>query len=392
MTITSVAPTVDGHGIAVPSLVDIIAYLEDQYRQIFGADVYLGADSQDGQWLAILAAAINDCNNAAVAVYNNFSPASAQGTGLSSMVKLNGLTRGMASYSTVDIRATGVAGTVIRNGVVTDGTQRWVLPAQVVIGTSGAVVATATADAPGARYAEPGSITGIVTPTRGWQAAANPAAATPGTAIETDGALRARQGAAVTLPSRGVAAGIIAGIRNSNGVTAARLYENATGAADANWQAAHSIAVVVAGGDAQTIANVIAAKKTPGTATVGTTTVAVDNGRDPAIAINFYRPTIRNIAVTVHLTAGTGYLSSIGRQIQTSVADYINGLGIGADVIHSRAFVPAQLYGGPDGATYTVTQIQLAVDGGSPAETDITIAYNALASARAADVTLVVAT
>lgn len=73
------APTVDENGISVPQYSDILTFMKTQYRAIHGDDAYLESDSQDGQFLAIVAAAINDCNAAAVAIYNSFSPATAQG-------------------------------------------------------------------------------------------------------------------------------------------------------------------------------------------------------------------------------------------------------------------------------------------------------------------------
>ena len=72
------------------------------------------------QFLGIVAAAINDSNAAAVAVYNSFSPATAQGNGLSSVVKINGITRLVASNSTVDLTVVGIAGTTITNGQASD--------------------------------------------------------------------------------------------------------------------------------------------------------------------------------------------------------------------------------------------------------------------------------
>ena len=92
MSLTSIAPIVSATGISVPTYAQVLAYFTTQFQGIYGADVYLGNDSQDGQWLGVIAAAVNDTNNAAVAVYNSFSPATAQGASLSSNVKLNGLT------------------------------------------------------------------------------------------------------------------------------------------------------------------------------------------------------------------------------------------------------------------------------------------------------------
>ena len=78
MTILSTAPVIDAAGIRAPSYGEVLQYFKDQYRNIYGADTYLEADSQDGQLLAVFAMAIHDANTAAVQVYNAFSPATAR--------------------------------------------------------------------------------------------------------------------------------------------------------------------------------------------------------------------------------------------------------------------------------------------------------------------------
>src|SRR5260363_114935 len=71
--------TIDATGIHAPSYADVLNALKAQYRAIYGPDVYLENDSQDGQWLAVLAKCIHDANSAAISVYHAFSPATAQG-------------------------------------------------------------------------------------------------------------------------------------------------------------------------------------------------------------------------------------------------------------------------------------------------------------------------
>ena len=77
--LSTLAASVTATGISAPPLEDILGSLQASYRSIYGSDAYLEPDSQDGQWIAILATAFNDCNNVAIAVYNAFSPSSAQG-------------------------------------------------------------------------------------------------------------------------------------------------------------------------------------------------------------------------------------------------------------------------------------------------------------------------
>ena len=87
------APTISAAGIDAPDFAKILAVLNERVREIFGDDIYIEPDSQDGQLLGVYSLALSDLNAAAVAVYNAFSPATAQGNGLSSVVKINGLRR-----------------------------------------------------------------------------------------------------------------------------------------------------------------------------------------------------------------------------------------------------------------------------------------------------------
>src|SRR5260363_222627 len=118
--------TIDATGIHAPSYADVLNALKAQYRAIYGPDVYLENDSQDGQWLAVLAKCIHDANSAAIFVYHAFRPATSQVMGLLGMVKIKGMRRQMATASTVDMRLIGQAWTTIKIGVLQDANQiRW---------------------------------------------------------------------------------------------------------------------------------------------------------------------------------------------------------------------------------------------------------------------------
>lgn len=99
------APTISAAGIDAPDFAQILAVLNERVREIFGDDIYIEPDSQDGQLLGVYSLALSDLNAAAVAVYNAFSPATAQGNGLSSVVKINGLRRKLPSRSQAEVRS-----------------------------------------------------------------------------------------------------------------------------------------------------------------------------------------------------------------------------------------------------------------------------------------------
>lgn len=225
--------------------------------------------------VALWALSVHDANNTAITVYNSFSPTTAQTAALSSNVKINGITRKIATNSTADLLLTGTAGTTITNGSARDKNGIiWNFPASVTIGVDGTMLVTATCASSGAVAATAGTITTINTPTRGWTSVTNPAAATVGAPVETDAELRIRQGQSVAIPSITPFEGVDGAIANIAGVTRHKLYENDTGKTDGNGLPPHSISAIVDGGDVTEIAD-HPGNKGQGVRTRGKTSVTV---------------------------------------------------------------------------------------------------------------------
>jgi len=385
----TLACTLSATGITAPSYADILASLKASFQSIYGADAYLEADSQDGQLLAIFAQALHDANQMSIAVYNSFSPKTAQGVGLSNVVKINNIKRKVASPSQVNLTITGVAGTVISNGQAGDALGNvWVLPSVVTIPPAGTIIATAECSEPGAVSADIGTIVNILTPTTGWQTVTNPAAASLGSPVETDAELRVRQEVSPALSAISVIEALYAALRAVDGVDYLRIYENDTGATDANGVPAHSIAVVVEGGDADEIAGVIMNKKSPGVGTYGSTTVEVPDISGALREINFSTPTLVPIKAEIDITVGSNYTSIIGDAIKEAIAAYINNLEVGDDIVVVRLNVPAMLNGAPDSDTYKITSLEAGLVSGSVGTADIIIAFNAKATCSVSNITL----
>src|SRR5262245_39773917 len=112
---TPIVVKIDASGIHAPGFDEIYAYVQDQYRSIYGADIDIDADTQDGQLLAIFSDALNDNNQSAIAAFNSFRPGFAVGAGLSSIVKINGISRHAATSSRVTLILGGTAGVPIQN-------------------------------------------------------------------------------------------------------------------------------------------------------------------------------------------------------------------------------------------------------------------------------------
>ena len=385
--------TVTAEGISAPDYQTVLETITGYFQQIYGNDAYLEPDSKDGQLVALVALAIHDANNTAIAVYNSFSPSTAIGAGLSSNVKINGITRRAATNSTVDLLLTGTVGTAITNGSVRDANRVvWNLPATVVIGASGTVVATATCANAGAVAAVAGSVNAINTPTRGWSSVTNPLAATVGVAAETDAQLRVRQSQSVALPSLTPFEAVDGAIANIDGVTRHKLYENDTDNPDANGLPPHSIAAIVEGGDATVIANSIRGVKGQGVTPYGSTVIVVPDKYGNPHPVGFSRPVDVPIYVKITITPLTGYTSQVGDEIKAAVAAYINSLAIGASVLLSRIYSPANLgvVSGGNARYYDITELLIGTSADSVAAANVFIAFDQSASCTISNINLVV--
>lgn len=383
--------TVTAEGISAPEYQTVLDTITGYFQQIYGSDSYIDPDSKDGQMVALVALAIHDANNTAITVYRSFSPSTALNDALTSNVKINGISRRASTNSTVDELLVGEPGTIITNGSVKDTNGIiWDFPAQVVIGIDGTAIATATCATPGAVAALAGSVNKINTPTRGWVSAINPLAATVGVAAETNAELRVRQSQSVALPSVTPFEAVDGAIANIDGVTRHKLYENDQNTPDANGLPPHSIAAIVEGGDATVIANTLRGVKGQGSTPFGSTVIIVPDKYGSPHPVGFSRPVDVPVFVKITISPLTGYTSQVGDEIKAAVAAYINSLAIGASVLLSRIYSPANLgvVSGGNSRYYDITELLIGTSSAGVAATNIVIAFDHSASCRVADINL----
>ena len=390
--LATLVATVTPTGITAPVYSDIYGSLQATFQSIYGSDAVITPDSQDGQLLAIVARAISDANDALIACYRSFSPATAQGDALSSNVKINGIQRGVATNSQVVVRVTGTIGSIISDGIVADALQnKWLLPPEVVIPSAGYVDVTATAQQPGAIQAGVGTITNIMNPQLGWQSVNNSSAASAGAPIELDATLRQRQTTSTAQASQTVLEGIVGAVANLPGVTRVRIFENDTTSTNADGQAANSIAAMVVGGDSAQIANTLMMRKTPGVATVGSTAVTAINEQGIPITIRYTVPSAATITAAITIKALTGYNSTIGDAIKQAIVDTVNATPIGGGGVKVVEYdlVYVAVKNVPQGNTFKIVSMTLTGPGGAGTP-DVPLLYNNVASCSTGGVTLTV--
>lgn len=380
---------VTSDGITAPSYDEILDYFQSQARSIFGSDINLDADTQDGQLIAIFAAALHDVNSQAIATYNAFGPKTAIGPALDNAVALNGLKRQQATASQVDLRLIGQAGTIITNGAALDTFEnRWLLPDEVIIPVSGEITVTATAEEAGAIEAVPGSINRIATPTLGWQSVTNPSAATVGVAVETDTVLRERQARSTALPSISLWEGIISSLLNIPGVVRVSGVKNDTNLPDDNGIPGHTIAMIVDGGQVAEIGETIFLKKAEGTGTYGDVETTYMDSYGFPNKVRFSRPTIVEISATLTISPAADYITTVADEIKARIAEYINGLAIGESVNAARVLTAAIMQCPGIDDRFSVTALALGKNSGPQTAASIPIQWNEAAACDLADITI----
>ena len=388
-----IAPSITAAGLIVPTYIDIRNKMIADAQSIFGPDLYLEIDSQDYQLISANALMMYDALQSLVLAYNARSPITAIGSALDAIVKLNGIVRKSASYSTCDVTISGVAGTVITNGIVADtNSNLWNLPTTVIIANNGVALVTATSQVIGSITALIGEINTIYTPTNGWNAVTNSSAAIPGLEQETDAQLRSRQAISTAFPSQTMLEGTAAGIASVQNVTRWKVYENDTnvtqvyGADDPG----HSITCVVEGGTSEDITAQIFERKGIGCYTNGDQEVELTDAYGLVTTIRFFRPTYIPIDVSVSVTKLAGYTTATTDAIKSSILAYINSLEIGSNLyisavqyeaMNANALLPKP--------TFIVTALTIAKHGSTLATNDIVIDFKEVTQCVIGDITVV---
>ncbi|MBY6900339.1 baseplate J/gp47 family protein [Clostridium botulinum] len=372
------APYIDKTGLHMPTYIDVRDRLVEDARLIFGQDIYLGEDSQDYQWIATVSEKIYDAFQISQSVYNNRAPNTAIGTGLDSIVKINGIKRKAKDYSKCPVIISGVKNTTIKNGIVTDkGNIKWNLPYTVTIPESGQIEVMAVCQIPGPIVANPGDITEIYNPTFGWNGVYNEVNAELGAYVEEDPKLRKRQSQSTAQASSSILEGTRGAVAQVNKVRRSKVYENDTNQINELGLPEHSITVMVEGGKDEEIANAIFIHKGPGCFTNGDITIKVTDEKREVTPIRFFRPTYIDIDVTINIKPLNGYTTDTTESIKKNLQTYLNSMEIGANLSLSSLW-GAALQAMPNlmDPMFSITGITAARVGEEQKAEDIELKFN----------------
>ena len=387
-------------GYKIKTMTEWFDDLTNAYLDI-DANWQLDPSTPDGLLIATLSEIYATLDELSQTSYNSKDPSKATGLQLDTLAYLTtGSPRQLGSFSTVTMQVEGDTGTVVDKGTLFESTfdgSQWATSESYIIEDptvppSNFIDATCTVR--GATAAAIGDITKIISPVAGLDSVSNSTVATIGTDPETDAQLRERRQKSVAISGNNQTDNIFSSIAIVDDVAEVKIYENFSNTTDAATTVpAHSLGIVVRGGDDDAIALAIYSKKNPGCGLASFFT----EGTDPSdlsvtksvtspvtgnvASITFNRPEPVNIFISCTIRDdGTlpnstdpktlpGY-NTVINEIKASIISYTSGktelqngfkqsgFNVGDDVIQSALFTPINQVLGSYGSAY-VTNLEI---------------------------------
>lgn len=337
--------TIGPNGLQIPSLQDIIDFLSNGFRTIYGADINLNPNTADGQMIALQAQAIFDTYQQMANVYTTFDPDQATGINLDRDCAYNNVQRQPGSYTQQLVAITN-SGSITLTGLDvspnfpytvsdTQGNQ-YQLITTITLSTPGTTALAFEATVLGPIQSAPNTITVPVTVLPGVTSINNPTGPSSiGVNEESDPSLRIRRQNSTALPSKGYLQGLLGALLDVDGVSYAFIHENTGSSVDGTGTAGHSIWCIVdiTGSDVSLIqsevAEAIYVKRNAGCGLRGSDTVNVPQVDGTTFAVEFDTSIYQNLWFRAEVDAITGVIDR--SYIASSVlAAFGNSYGIGA--------------------------------------------------------------
>lgn len=262
---------INQNGFKADSFIEILTRLSTQLKDIYGQDINLDQDTQDGQMLGINTTVISDLQDLALYIYNSMDPDFAEGANLDRLLKLLARTRLPATKSTVDINLIlGRDAIIPITYTVSDSNgQNWQITSEQTL-TAGTHLVTFESVDYGAITAEANTITQQVTIMTEIDSLTNLADAVSGRDEESDQELRERRNKILEVNAYSTVGSIVGKILTLDNVIDCIVYENKTSVYDSEKDLnSHSIWIIVKGGELNQITETIVKDKTGGTGLKG---------------------------------------------------------------------------------------------------------------------------
>jgi uncharacterized phage protein gp47/JayE len=300
---------INENGILLDDFDEIFNDFVTKFKDIYGEDIALEQDTQDGQQIGILTNVIYDLQTFIARIYNSLDPDLAEGHELDKILKLIATTRLPATKSKVDVDVTVSKNVELQSTytIKDENSQEWGLSESVTL-EEGTTTLTFIAKEWGAITAQEHTINEQVTVVTEVVSLDNMQSAVVGREEETDEELRRRRNKLVGYNAKSLISSILGKLLDLNGVADAIIYENNTDELDDEKDIQpHSIWAIVDGGELKDIAKTIAIDKTIGCGLKGNVKEIYEeefetrNGyiRTFHHEINFDRPTKTEIYIKV---------------------------------------------------------------------------------------------
>lgn len=296
----------NGNGLTIDNLNDIIDRKIDEYKSIYGNDIVVDSNSPDGQRINIESQSERDLLELSLSIFNSFDPDQASGVVLDQRVAINNITRQEGTFTQQEVDIT-VDRSLTLNGLDNTSTTPYTLVDDTgnefqLVTTANLISGTSTllfqASQLGQIISTPNTITTQVTIVLGVTDVNNPNAPLEiGIDEETDTLLRIRRQRSPALASQAFIEGLTSVLFNLDNVSDVIVLENDTNIIDADLIPPHSVWFIIEGGDNNEIAAAALTKKTTGAGWKGDTSIDVVLSTGQTKTVLFDRPESKNLFI-----------------------------------------------------------------------------------------------
>lgn len=322
---------------------DILNSKIQRAKELYGEDIDTSDQTALGKFIRLNAYDQAQLEETLEQVYFARFPNTASGQSLDRLLVYGGISRNPAKAAVYIVEVTGEAGYLIETGflVGTDTELMFATEQEYTIGDNGkAAIEVICSEIGSIGNVNPGAINRIINPDASISDAKGVSCLVYGADEESDADLRNRLKSAI--------AG--AGSCNENAITASLLriptvifattIANNTDEVDSDGRPPHSFECYVLGGDdyEDEIASTIFEKRPVGIQTVGDKSVTIRDISGNERVVKYTPAPNVNITVKVRIKTTATYPEDGGSKIYASVADYINGLGIGNSLVVSTLY------------------------------------------------------
>lgn len=318
-------------GVIVPDTQSILTDVQTEYKNLFGEDLIVTADTPQGMLITAETVARTEVVNNNAAVANQINPNIAGGIWLDAILALTGMQRTAATKTVIEnVVLTGIPNTIIPAGTKSSTATGTIFSsdATIVLDVTGNGTVNFSSDIFGPVDVPANTLTQIITNILGWETVNNPSAGILGASTQSDQSARALRENTLAFQGVSISEAIVSALYNVSGVTSLTFQENTaatTQVINGISMVAHSVYACVKGGTDLDVAAALLENKSSGSAWNGGTSVnIIEPASEQEYTVKFDRPT--EIGILIRVTTPNGNPTNIKSAILAWAANQIDGL------------------------------------------------------------------